>query len=99
MPDRRRINQPAAASRRKRTLENYADCQIGEWVFILTREAWAKKNEAGPPSGEPASFGINVSAYSLTTFSAAGPFWPWTTSNSTRSPSTRFLNPSARMAE
>ena len=30
---------------------------------------------------------------SLTTFSAAGPFWPCTTSNSTRSPSARLLKP------
>ena len=31
---------------------------------------------------------------SFTTFSAAGPFSPWTTSNSTRSPSARLLKPS-----
>lgn len=30
---------------------------------------------------------------SFTTFSAAGPFWPWTMSNSTFSPSARDLNP------
>jgi hypothetical protein len=37
-------------------------------------------------------------AQSLTTFSAAGPFWPWAISNSTRSPSFRLLKPSPWMA-
>src|SRR6185369_2924272 len=35
----------------------------------------------------------------LVTFSAAGPFAPWTMSNSTRSPSARLRKPSIRMAE
>ena len=30
---------------------------------------------------------------SFVTFSAAGPFWPWTMSNSTRSPSASVLKP------
>jgi len=35
---------------------------------------------------------------SFVTFSAAGPFWPWTISNSTRSPSARLRKPSDSMA-
>src|SRR6202035_772888 len=35
----------------------------------------------------------------LVTFSAAGPLLPWTTSNSTRSPSARLLKPEPWIAE
>jgi hypothetical protein len=56
----------------------------------------AGKRTAGPPHGGPAvtvPCGCGASYFSLTTFSAAGPFWPCTTSNSTRSPSARLLKP------
>lgn len=39
--------------------------------------------------------GLARGGHSLTTFSAAGPFWPCTTSNSTLSPSDRDLKPCA----
>ena len=58
-----------------------------------------EKDAADPPDGEPAASDrdglVRVPDYyeSLTTFSAAGPFWPCTMSNSTRSPSARLLKP------
>jgi hypothetical protein len=58
-----------------------------------------EKDAADPPDGEPAASDrdglVRDPDYcgSLTTFSAAGPFWPCTMSNSTRSPSARLLKP------
>jgi hypothetical protein len=50
-----------------------------------------------PPNAESASGGLRSigSVQTLTTFSAAGPFWPWVMSNSTVSPSFKDLKPSA----
>ena len=48
------------------------------------------EREPDPPTPTPVA---PAERASLVTFSAAGPFWPWTTSNSTRSPSASDLNP------
>jgi hypothetical protein len=62
-----------------------------------------ERNEATPVETGVASFvshsGCECAQRTFVTFSAAGPFWPCTTSNSTFSPSARDLNPVPLMAE
>jgi hypothetical protein len=52
----------------------------------------AEMETADPSEDEPAAAVLQLlQGYSFLTFSAAGPFCPCTTSNSTRSPSARLL--------
>jgi hypothetical protein len=54
---------------------------------------YATKGRSASRRTGPCRVQSSVTQPSLVTFSAAGPFWPWTTSNSTRSPSARDLKP------
>lgn len=60
--------------------------------------ATAAKQRGRPDTGRPLMLLAIRLAQTATTFSAAGPLAPWTTSNSTVAPSARVLKPSAWMA-
>ena len=62
------------------------------------RQRLEKQQPAHPKTSRLSACSLRLN-YSFTTFSAAGPFWPCTTSNSTRSPSARLLKPWPWMAE
>ena len=66
---------------------------IDEWE---EEDDWTKKRLLCRPGNRGDGTGAKTRLYCYTTLTsvAAGPFCPWVTTNSTRSPSFRDLNPS-----